>query len=256
MNDEGNNESSLIKRLKELEQRRAEFAATVNHNLKTPLNGIIGFSSVILAEANNLEPEQIHQLRLVYDSARQLLDRIDALLILQRMESGKTKPSREWFIPEDLIVELASHSSGAANRNGINIQIELDSSPQKLLSDMNLVRRALQELVENSIRFGDQGICTMGVSVSSSEEHDSYMARFSVSNRGNVASEQKEDLVRSFNKQADYLETSFEGLGLGLALARQVALSLGGYLELDLSTQDITTFSLVLRLDKDEIELK
>ncbi len=248
-----NTESALMNRLMELEKRRVEFTATVNHNLKTPLNGIIGFSSVLLAEANNLEPEQRHQLRLVYDSARQLLDRIDTLLVLQRMESGKIHPCHDWFAPGDMLSELAANSADAAKRNGIELVTNLESCPNKLFSDMNLIRRAIQEFLDNSIRFGSKGTCTLGMAIESQHQKNSYLVKFTVTNQGAVAKERKEKLITSLNSSMGYLNTSFDGLGLGLALARQVAIILDGHIEPDLD-DDKTTFSMVLQFDDKEIE--
>ncbi len=253
---DANTESTLMARLKQLEERRAEFSATVNHNLKTPLNGIIGFSSVLLAEANNLEPEQHHQLRLVYESARQLLERIDALLVLERMESGKIKPSREWFTPGDLLIELASNFFEAANRNSMSIKIDIESAPQKLLCDINLIRRSIQEILDNSIRFGTHGTsCTIGTSIDENEKNNTLQVKFFVTNSGGVATDQREKLLRSLDSKVDYLDTRFDGLGLGLALARQSAICLGGYIEPKMD-DELTTFSLVLVKNKEEIELQ
>jgi len=73
-------DTRIADRVAARDRQRAEFVGTVSHDLKTPLNAIVGFTSVLLADATGFAPEQKHQLQLVYDSARSLLERINALL--------------------------------------------------------------------------------------------------------------------------------------------------------------------------------
>ena len=78
-------------------RKRAAFAGTVSHDLKTPLNAVIGFSSVLMADSGSFSPEQNKQLSLVYDSAKSLLDRINRLLDFYRLEGGRVDMGRDWF---------------------------------------------------------------------------------------------------------------------------------------------------------------
>ena len=89
----------------EKEKRRAKFMADVSHDMKTPLNAVIGFTSVLLQDKKELGAEKARQLDLVYKSAHRLLERVDALTEFFRLQAGVIGPEADWFSPRQLIEE-------------------------------------------------------------------------------------------------------------------------------------------------------
>ncbi len=240
----------LRQQVADRDQRRAEFVGTVSHDLKTPLNAIVGFTSVLLADAARLEPEQARQLRLIYDSARSLLARINDLLEFHRIEAGRFQRQAAWLQPDDLIAQLAAEHAERADEQGIQLIAEPGPEGLRIHSDANLIRRVLGELLDNAIRFGGPGQVHLRAEAPAGAE----AVRFEVTDPGSGwRADRGEQLARALDPEVADLERSYEGLGLGLALAREAARLLGGAIELDASPGQSTRFALVLSLEPQSV---
>ncbi len=250
---EPESESHIAERVAARDRQRAEFAGTVSHDLKTPLNAIVGFTSVLLADATGFAPEQKHQLQLVYDSARSLLERIDALLEFHRLEGGRIDAAPEWLLPAELLAALAESHRRAAARAGVELVLPPPGrGPQRLRTDARLVRRILDELVDNAIRFGGAGPCRLDLTAEAAAA-GALQLRLAVHNAAaGVAAERRRELETSLAPQPDPLARSYAGLGLGLALAREAARALGGFIALD-EVEGRARFSLLLELAERDV---
>jgi signal transduction histidine kinase len=243
----------IAERVAARDRQRAEFVGTVSHDLKTPLNAIVGFTSVLLADATGFAPEQKHQLQLVYDSARSLLERINALLEFYRLEGGRITAAPEWFMPAELLAALVETHREAAARAGVELASPPPGrGPQRLRADARLIRRALDELVDNAIRFGGAGPCRLDLTAQPAAA-GGLQVRFAVRNAATgVAADRRQALAVSLAPQPDPLARSYAGLGLGLALAREAARALGGFIALD-EVEGRARFSLVLELADQDV---
>lgn len=241
----------LRQQVADRDQRRAEFVGTVSHDLKTPLNAIVGFTSVLLADAARLEPEQARQLRLIYDSARSLLARINDLLEFHRIEAGRYQRQAVWLQPDELIAQLVAEHAERADEQGVKLVAEPGPTGVRIHSDANLIRRVLGELLDNAIRFGGPGQVRLAVEAPAGQT----TLRLEVSDPGTGwRADRGEQLARALDPQASDLERSYQGLGLGLALAREAARLLGGTIELHAGPGQPTRFALVLTLEAQSIQ--
>jgi signal transduction histidine kinase len=230
------------------DQKRAEFFATVSHDLKTPLNGIIGFSSLLLQDTPGLDSECLRQLNLIYDSARALLTRIDNLLDLYRIESGKIKANADWFIVSELIQQVIAPFEKKASDQGVKLEIILNGAPARLRADSNLLSRVLKQLLGNALKFTRQGSVRLSVE-SKPNLDDRVRVRFAVSDTGiGVKPEEIARLSASLAPLVSPIDRSYQAIGLGLALAREAANLLGGALEVTSQANQGSTFALTLDL--------
>lgn len=244
--------AELHQQIASRDRRRAEFVGTVSHDLKTPLNAIVGFTSVLLADAARLDPEQVHQLRLVYESARSLLGRINDLLEFHRIEAGRIQPRPAWLQPAELVAQVAGRHAERCAQQQIELRVEPGSADLRIRSDAQLIQRVLDELVANAIRFGGPGVTRLQVRAPG----DGPAVRLSVSDPGAGWSADKgEQIMRALDPKVAELERSYDGLGLGLALAREAARLLGGHLEVAAGAGRPTRLSLVLDLDPDDVRM-
>ncbi|HOX45868.1 MAG TPA: HAMP domain-containing sensor histidine kinase [Myxococcota bacterium] len=234
-------------------RERAQFIATVSHDLKTPLNAVVGFTSVLLLDLQGTEAGK--KLGLVYDSARLMLERINALVELHRLEAGVLAPQPDWLFPGELLLQAAEEARAAAEGKGLALAAEPRGGPARLRTDLRLVQRALRELVSNAVRFSRQGEIRLGLGLEAGGRPGARRVRFWVHDPGvGMKPAQLAELRAAFEPAQAPLAWPFQGLGLGLALARQAARALGGWLEVEAPPEHGCRFSLVLELDEADLE--
>lgn len=219
--------------------------ADVSHDMKTPLNAVIGFTSVLLQDREVLGPEKTRQLELVYKSAHRLLGRVDALTEFFRLQAGVSGPEVDWFSPRQLIDETLDLFRDDARDKGIQLQVGQEPMPVRVRSGSRLVSRALRELVSNAVRFTESG----SVKVDLRLEEGRVAFRVADSGSG-LGPESIKKL-----KEALGPEGTYDGLGLGLALSREAAAVLGGRIEVESRPDSGSTFTLVVEISKGDLEM-
>jgi signal transduction histidine kinase len=231
MND-SKKEQDVVQQVRDRDQKRAEFFATVSHDLKTPLNGIIGFSSLLLQDTPGLDAECLRQLNLIYNSARALLERIDNLLDLYRMESGKIKANPDWYVVAELAQQAVALFAQKAADQGVQIEMNLESACGRLRIDAQLLSRVWKQLLSNALKFTRQGSIRFSVE-SETLDGGRVRVRFVVADTGmGIRPDVIDRLSGSLAPVASPIDRSYQSLGLGLALAREAAHLLGGVLSI------------------------
>jgi signal transduction histidine kinase len=228
----------------EREKRRAKFMADVSHDMKTPLNAVIGFTSVLLQDRQKLGADKARQLELVYKSAHRLLERVDALTEFFRLQAGDTGPRADWFAPRQLIEETFGQFRDDAGQKGIELRVGPGPIPSRLRTSSKLLSRILRELVSNAVKFTSAGSVCVDLRWAGGR------VGVEVADTGSgMSAPSMERLSRSL-RSAD----SYEGLGLGLALSREAARRLGGSIRADSRTDRGSTFTLFVEMSEDDVE--
>jgi signal transduction histidine kinase len=229
----------------ENKKRRAKFMAVVSHDMKTPLNAVIGFTSVLLQDKQELGAEKARQLGMVYKSAHRLLDRVDALTEFFRLQAGVSGPEVDWFSPRQLIKETFDQFREEAKEKGIELRVGPNPIPSRIRSAPKLISRALRELVSNAVKFTKAGTVSVDVQI-----EDGRVA-FRVSDTGlGLSASSLQGLSQALGP-ADV----DEGLGLGLALSREVALRLCGQIQVTSQSDKGSIFTLVVEVSKENLEM-
>jgi PAS domain S-box-containing protein len=216
---------------------KSEFLSTVSHELRTPLTLIKMYSSMFAeGKLGELNPKQEKAIEVMSRRCKNLNDLINDLLDLSKIESGRMEFHLEEVPLDELIGEVAAAYGPRAAENRLTIKTEVESGLGFALADRDKLTRALNNLVENSVKFTERGGLTIRAAADPS---DPGAARVCVSDTGaGVPEECRERIFEKFY-QADGTDTRRHGgAGLGLSIAREIINLHGGRLWLEHSVVD------------------
>lgn len=207
-----------------------EFLSTVTHELRTPMNGVIG--SLELMQTVNMDIELAQYHKTAVSSARDMMHMVNDILALTELEAGKLYPRRGPFSLRALLDSLRVQFAGRAHDKGLNFELQLDDSlPDTLEGDAAKLTQTLGYLLDNAVKFTQQGriiLRVRGEQVSSS----GLTLCVQVEDSGIGFAEQAgASLFQRFRQLDGSMTREYGGLGIGLALSSQLALLLGGELQ-------------------------
>jgi PAS domain S-box-containing protein len=224
-------------------EAKSRFLATVSHEFRTPLNGILGTADLL--GDTRLEPEQSAYLRALQTSGRALLGLVDEILDLTRVEAGKLELADAPFDPARLVEDVAELMAPRAQGKSIDIAAFISPDlPQMLRGDEERIRQILVNLVGNAVKFTSIGGVAVRASVGARGE-----LVLAVEDTGpGVAADRQQAIFLEF-EQAD-AETGRQhgGTGLGLAIVRRLVEAMGGKISLASSSGNGSIFSVSLPL--------
>ncbi len=220
---------------------KSEFLANMSHELRTPLNSIIGFSGIMKGGmAGEVNEEQARQLRMIYGSANHLLELINDVLDLSRIESGKLIVTKESFELVPLLEEIKALMMVQADSKGLSLMLA-GYVPEIVYTDRIKLRQILLNLMGNAIKFTDQGSVTL---VCLQKKHDLVLE---VTDTGiGIREEDQGKVFGTFEQVDTRTEREYEGTGLGLAISQRFAKLLGGEITVRSQLGKGSTFHVVL----------
>ena len=214
------------------DRTKSEFLANVSHELRTPLNAIIGFSEMMEREVfgplgADQYKEYIHDIR---KSGTSLLEVINDILDLSKIETGELKLSEEAIDPDSLIEKCLRVVKPHAKTGGVELSIEFDSSLPAIRADEHKFKQILINLLSNAVKFTEKG----GKVYVSAEIDESRGLVISITDTGiGIAAEDIPVILMPFGQADSSLARKYEGTGLGLPLAKSLIEMHGGALELE-----------------------
>jgi GAF domain-containing protein/DNA-binding response OmpR family regulator len=216
------------RQLEVVDRHKSEFLANMSHELRTPLNAIIGYSEMLQEDAADLGAEQfIDDLQKINAAGKHLLELINAVLDLSKIEAGKMELYLETFDVPALVRDIAAVIQPLAAKNTNRLEIRCADDVGTMRADLTKVRQALFNLLSNACKFTERGTISLGVARQAVDGRESMV--FSVSDTGiGMTPEQLARLFEAFT-QADAATTRrYGGTGLGLALSRRLCRMMGG----------------------------
>ncbi|MGH3442270.1 MAG: ATP-binding protein, partial [Nitriliruptorales bacterium] len=223
---------------------KSEFLANVSHELRTPLNSLLILAQLLMEnEGGNLTEEQVDYIASIAEAGRELLDLIDDILDLSKIESGRMDVRAAPVRVRDLadFAEQTFRPVATKKRLGFTLAIDGDV-PEDFVTDDHRVRQVLRNLLSNAFKFTESGEVRLGVS----REDDGWIA-FAVSDSGIGVAPDKLDVIFEAFRQADGTTSrQFGGTGLGLSISREIAHMLGGAIRVSSTVGEGATFTLVL----------
>jgi signal transduction histidine kinase len=226
---------------------RAAFLAAVSHELRSPLNAILGFADVLMAEVDGpLTPEAREEVEQILGSGRHLLELINDILELSALESGQLKLSRARFDLAALAAEVVREAVGLVGSRPVAVWME-DGPPVHVYADAKRVRQVLTNLVGNAIKFTQAGEVVVEVSL------EGRYARVNVRDTGPGISAQQRGLLFQEYKQTNEERARRRGTGLGLAISRRLVLMHGGTIQVESELGRGSTFKVLLPLWDEDV---
>jgi PAS domain S-box-containing protein len=209
-------------------RHKSEFLANMSHELRTPLNAIIGYSEMLQEEAEELGADSIvPDLKKIHAAGRHLLELINAVLDLSKIEGGKMELYLEMFSVPTLIHDIAALIGPLAQKNANRLEFRCEEGAGTMRADLTKVRQALFNLLSNACKFTHHGLVSFAAARETTDGTDWITFRVSDTGIG-MTPEQLGRLFQEFS-QADTATTRhYGGTGLGLALSRRLARMMGG----------------------------
>ena len=225
-------------------QAKTHFLATLGHEVRTPMTGVLGMSELLLG--TQLDARQRGYTESICSAGNHLLRLVNDALDLARIETGKLELDAQPFVLRKLIGDVVALTAPLARQRGLRfVDAVAADAPAALLGDAMRIRQILLNLLGNAIKFTEHG--SVGLQVSALSPHG---VRFVVSDTGpGLNDEQKARLFRRF-EQAEGNRTAarYGGSGLGLAISQELAAAMGGRIEVDSAPGQGTRFRVELPL--------
>jgi signal transduction histidine kinase len=235
-------------KLYEMNRLKSDFLATVSHELRTPLNSILGFSEV-LSGIDNLDEKQKRYVNNIQRSGRMLLEMINDILDLAKVESGKMEVRLSEFKISALVAAQCDMARPLAEKKNIDLDCQASSGLPPLRQDQAKVQQVLNNLLSNAIKFTPEG----GRIVVSAEGDPVGDLRLTVADTGIGISPEDQQLVFEKFRQAstsladgDAMTREYSGTGLGLSIVRELCRLLGGDVSLESELGKGSTFTVRL----------
>jgi signal transduction histidine kinase/CheY-like chemotaxis protein len=208
---------------------KSQFLASMSHELRTPLNAIIGYSEMLMEEAEDLGAAEFGpDLEKIRGAGKHLLGLINDILDLSKIEAGKTELFIETFDVGDLVDQVRATIAPLVDKNGNRLEVRLEGDPGAMQSDQTKLRQNLFNLLSNASKFTKDGEITLCVR-SGRDEAGTDFVEFEITDTGiGMTAEQKGKLFQAFSQADSSTSRNYGGTGLGLAITKHFCRMLGG----------------------------
>lgn len=251
---------TLAEDLQQATRYKSEFLANMSHELRTPLNSMLILSKQLADnEDGNLDPDQAEAARVVNESGRDLLNLINEILDLSKVEAGQIEVHVEAVSPASVAETLVRQFQPQADARGITLRTELEAGlADALRTDRQRLQQILRNLLSNAIKFTTEGEVSLrirswrsGDSVPVAADGESpptdALLCFGVHDSGiGIAQEKLEEIFKPFIQADGSTSRRYGGTGLGLSICREFATLLGGVIDVSSEAGVGSTFTLIL----------
>lgn len=215
--DHENQMKRARKEAEEASSAKSRFLATIGHELRTPLNAIVGFSDMMTSGiAGELAPQQKEYARLIHQSGSHLLEVVQMLLDMSRLEAGRFEIVTDTFAPEAVVEPCLKMVDAMAREKHVRLMTDIPRALPMLVADERACRQVLINLLSNAIKFShEHSVVTVGV------RRQGNSLAISVTDRGiGMAEDAVRRLGEPFFQAQDGLSRRYEGTGLGLSIVK------------------------------------
>ncbi|TCW31770.1 response regulator [Gulbenkiania mobilis] len=238
--------------LRRASQYKSEFLANMSHELRTPLNSSLILAKLLAENPNgNLSEDQVQFAQSIYSAGNDLLNLINDILDLSKVEAGKLEIRPEAFSLPRLVDSLRNLFRPLADDKGLSFEATVaEDVAQTLYTDSQRLEQILKNLLSNAVKFTDTGSVRLAVS-----RDDDGRIRFAVNDSGiGIPPEQQSIIFEAFRQADGTTNRKYGGTGLGLSISRDLARLLGGSIEVDSQPGRGSTFTLTLPESYTEVD--
>lgn len=237
-------DTESIKHMEQLQKEKAKaeeanasksrFVSVVSHEIRTPMNAIVGMTDILLNNKDSLSDKQIQYLKTIENSGKSLLEIVNDILDMSKLEAGKMELITAPYDLHKTIEEVVFIIKNRVGDKDISISAEIDRSiPSTLLGDGLRIRQILINLMNNAVKFTEKGSITLSI-VKKEEREDDITLDFSVSDTGQgIKEEDLKNLGKAFSQVDKTKNYGKEGTGLGLSISKDFIALMGGKLQVE-----------------------
>jgi signal transduction histidine kinase/PAS domain-containing protein len=237
---------SLMRQHSDLEEARqqaeaasrlkSEFLANTSHELRTPLNGMIGFLKLILDGMVDDPDEQLQFIQGAHDSAMHLMEVINDILDIAKIEAGKMQLDLDPIKLDDLLIDVEKFTRPQAQQRNLSFEIRAPDTRDEVIlyGDYQRLKQVMLNLLNNALKFTHEGSITISAEVLPGkvvvqDEEKPGVVQISVADTGiGVSLEKQDKLFQSFNQVDGSRTRQYGGTGLGLAISQKLVEAMGG----------------------------
>lgn len=223
---------------------KSEFMANMSHELRTPLNSILILAKLLQDNKHdNLNKEQVKYAKVIHDAGADLLQLINELLDLAKIEAGHVDLNMTRIKAKDFVTDIEELFKAIAKDKNIEFKISIAKDvPQDFLSDEYRLQQVIKNFLSNAFKFTDpKGKVNFNISLQSNNLH------FDVIDSGKGISKEKQDLIfEAFRQEDGSTSRKYGGTGLGLSISKEIASLLGGRITLESELGQGSKFSLII----------
>jgi len=221
-------QTATVTRLREIDQLKSSFLANMSHELRTPLNSIIGFTDVMLEGINGPLTELMdNDLQVVRKNGQHLLNLINDVLDMAKIEAGRLSLSVETFDLLEVLSEVLDITSPLAREKLLDLRLDMDyHTPIELVADRFRLRQVMINLVNNAIKFTDEG----GITLRAVKAGDDLVRIAVQDTGGGIPASHLEAVFQEFTQVDTSITRKVGGTGLGLPISRHLIEMHGGRL--------------------------
>ncbi len=230
----------------EASRLKSQFLANISHELRTPMNAIVGLSELLLH--TSLSKEQRYDIQLIRESSEDLLDIVNDILDFSKMEANTITLHTSWFHLGRLLQRSLRPLMTIARQKDLSLRWELNPDvPLQLEGDPVRIRQILNNIVGNAIKFTKSGGVEVSVSVDEFLQ-DKVQLRFQVKDTGiGIPYHKQQSIFGAFVQGEGEMNRQYGGTGLGLSISSNLVEMMGGYLEVQSKLGEGSTFSFTLQ---------
>jgi signal transduction histidine kinase len=226
------------------DQSKSQFLANMSHEVRTPLNAIIGYNdAMLLGYVGKFEPKQTELLQNIQNNSRRLLNLINDILDLSKIESGSMQVYVAPMSPRKVISETVESLGALADRKQIGLAVRFEGNvPELVMSDAGKLQQIVTNLISNAIKFTEKGGVDVVVAPALNESW-----KITVRDTGiGMPKDATEYIFDPFQQVDGSATRRHQGTGLGLAITRRLVEKLEGTIEVETELGKGSTFSVIL----------
>ena len=230
--------------LQRADRLKSEFIGNVSHELRTPMNSVLGYSRILLRQEEDLPESTRHTLEQIEKDAVRLMELIEALLELTRLDAGSIVPNIRTFPILDLVEELMKEYKHLADDKGLSFEFEAPPSDLIIQQDYERLHQVMVALLNNAVKFTEEGFIKIGI------RREGPDLEFCVKDSGSgIPSDELAHIFERFHQSDGSVTRRHGGIGLGLTLAMRMTELLGGSIRVDSAEGEGTCFT--VRIPRD-----